>query len=170
MITGLLGVVVTIVTWQYPKPTPNTPSVSDYETAASHAVEAYFRRSKCEEADKKYLRTFTLSSKQSEGWVDTGIVLRRNHKIFIRRTGEEDGTRRSDNYWAIKANDPDRGSISDRWDDHGGYADIDTNHILGNKQQDTLKVAAYWEDQDPITIDVIIDAEKWMADYPCDTE
>jgi hypothetical protein len=169
VISGLLGILITVLTWQHPKSPSDSPSVLEYENAASHAVESYFRNAKCEEVDNKYVRTFTLTSKSSEGWVDTGIVLRRNRRIFIRRNGEEDGQIHSNNYWAISTNDPER-SISDRWDDHGGNTDINTNDILGDKKQDTLKIAAYWEDQEPITIDVIIDWDKYVLEYSCESE
>jgi len=170
VVSGFLGILITVITWQHPKSPSNSPSVSDYQTATSNAVESYFRKAKCEEVDKKYVRTFTLTSKSSEGWVDTGIVLTRNHRIFIRRNGEAAGEVHSNNYWAIQSNDREQQSISDRWDDQGGNAEINTNDILGNKKHDTLKIAAYWEDQDPITVDVIIDLDKYAMEYPCETE
>jgi hypothetical protein len=172
---ALLGVAITLLTWQYPKSPANSPSVSDYERAASTAVESYFKRAKFEEIEKKYVRSFTLTSKPSEGFVDTGIVLQRNRKIFIRRQGEEDGTVHSSNFWAVLTNewDSDKGiyrSISDRWDDGTGSGEIATNDILGSKQRDTLKLAAYWENQDEITVDVIVDYDKYLEEYPYPSE
>ena len=177
LVSSFVGFTISILTWQYPKygSTPvaisiPVPSLSDYETAASRAVESYFREAKLEELEKKYVRTFNLTSEPDEGWVDTGIVLQRNHKIFITQKLEEGES--SANYWAVRSNlwDSYAGSyrvITSRWDDEGdGSGEIETNFLLGKKKQDTLKLCAYWVNHGPVTVEVITDYDKYSAESP----
>jgi hypothetical protein len=168
VIGTVCGIVITLLTWQFPKSPADSPSISDFQDAAYQAVEAHFKRAKAEEVEKKYVRRFHLTS--YEDWVDTGIVLKRNQKILLRRSGEEAGTRQSSNFWAVRSNvwDADNGywrCFSDRWDDHGGTTAISTNEILGTLGHDTLKIAAYWSYQNPINIEIITDYEKFLEEY-----
>ena len=167
------GIIITLLTWQFPRSPTDSPSISDFRAAAYDAVSAYSKRVKAEEVEKKYVRSFHLTSYES--WVDTGIRLKRNQKILIRRSGEEDGTRQSSNFWAVRSNmwDTEKGywrCFSDRWDDHGGDSEISTNEILGRQEHDTLKIAAYWSEQDPINIEIITDYENFLEEYPYSNE
>ena len=175
IVLAIISLIIGIVAWQYPISAPNSPTASDFQDAAYTAVESHSKKERLEKIEEKYVRSFTLTSKSSEGWVDTGIVLKRDHKIYIRRHGENDGTSHSSNYWAVLTNiwDNDKGtyrSISDRWSEDSGSREIETNDILGSKQNDTLKIAAYWESQDEITLDIIVDYGKYMKEYPYPSE
>jgi hypothetical protein len=166
LVTGVLlgagGIIIGILAWQYPQ---SPPSDSAPGEEVYIGLKRYNQEVKYEEFKKKYIHTFDLSSDQSVGWVDTGLVLKRNQKIYV-STNENSP---SSNYWAVLTNrwDEDKGcpkTYSNRWQEQGDGFDIDTNDILGDKKEDTLKLAAYWYDKGMVTVDVITNLDNYYAE------
>lgn len=160
---AFIALIVTIFAWQFPKSLP-TPA-PDYGELTYSTLESYFKRLKFEELQRKHVHTFTVHP--DHGWFDTGIVIKRNQKIYVSTNMESD----SSNYWTVLTNvwDKDKGvfkTYSNWWNTEEDQSEISTNDILGSKKQDTLKLSAYWADGGSVTVNVIIDYEKYVAELP----
>jgi hypothetical protein len=100
---------------------------------------------------------YTLTLEKGE-WVDTRIVIRRAQEVRIEYTED---SRLSP--WAVKTTAGEERDcpytcriVSNRWDDEGHNEPIETDYLLGDLTQDTLKMALYWENDRPITVNISV--------------
>jgi hypothetical protein len=100
---------------------------------------------------------YTISLVKGE-WVDTRILIRRDQEVLI-EYAEESALAP----WTVKTDAGDESAcpddcriVSNRWDDEGQNEPIETDYLLGDLTQDTLKMALYWENARPITVNISV--------------
>jgi hypothetical protein len=100
---------------------------------------------------------YTISLVKGE-WVDTRIVIRADQEVLI-EYAEESALAP----WTVKTDAGDESTcpddcriVSNRWDAEGHNEPIKTDYLLGDLHQDTLKMALYWKNDEPITLNIIV--------------